>query len=145
MAVFLRVLPTRWRRGSFAYKMAAFLKVLPIRWRREVLPTRRRHFWEFYPQDDGVGVLPTIWWRVWGFCPQDGGMWVLPARWWRFWEFKIYITFTVGSTLATCPPKTLFLPPPLLAGLAPALCELFTITATISFSISSSNTPVLLF
>jgi len=28
MAAFLRVLPKRWRRGSFAYKMAAFLIVL---------------------------------------------------------------------------------------------------------------------
>jgi len=26
-AAFLRVLPTRWRRGKFAYKMAAFLTV----------------------------------------------------------------------------------------------------------------------
>ena len=34
MAAFLRVLLTRWRRGSFAYKMAAFLKVLLTRWRR---------------------------------------------------------------------------------------------------------------
>ena len=33
MAAFLRVLPTRWRRGSFAYKMVAFLRVLPTRWR----------------------------------------------------------------------------------------------------------------
>ena len=35
IAAFLRVLPMRCRRGSFAYKMAAFLRVLPTRWRRE--------------------------------------------------------------------------------------------------------------
>ena len=34
MATFLRVLQTRWHRGSFAYKMAAFLKVLLTRRRR---------------------------------------------------------------------------------------------------------------
>jgi len=35
MPRFWRVLPTRWRRGKFAYKMATFLRVLPTRWRRE--------------------------------------------------------------------------------------------------------------
>jgi len=34
-AAFLSVLPTKWRRGRFAYKMAAFLRVLPTRWRRQ--------------------------------------------------------------------------------------------------------------
>ena len=35
MAAFLRSLPTICRRGNFAYKMAAFLRVLPTRWRRQ--------------------------------------------------------------------------------------------------------------
>jgi len=57
MAAFLRVLPTRWRLGNFAYKMAAFLGVLPTKWRQ------CRVFGEFYPQDGGVGNLRTRWQR----------------------------------------------------------------------------------
>jgi len=30
----MAALPTRWRRGSFAYKIATFLGILPTRWRR---------------------------------------------------------------------------------------------------------------
>ena len=40
------VLPTRWRHGKFAYKMAA-------------MP----HWWEFYPQDGGDNQILTIMWK----------------------------------------------------------------------------------
>jgi len=51
---------------TFAYEMAAFLTVLPIRWQRGRFAYKIKampRFWEFYPQDAGVGVLPTRWRR----------------------------------------------------------------------------------
>jgi len=54
MATFLRVLPTRWRRGKFAYKMAAFLRSLPTRWRRGNFAYKMAAF---------LRVLPTRWQR----------------------------------------------------------------------------------
>jgi len=96
MAASLGVLPTRWRRGNFAYKMAAFLSF-----------TKNRAAWEIcrqdggvsksltykmaamprsecYPQDGGVKNLPTRWPRFWESYLQNGGVVVLPTRWRRF-------------------------------------------------------------
>jgi len=65
-------LPIRWRRDSFAYKMAAFLGVylqdggVPTRWRRYEQDggfTHKMATRQFCLQDDGVsGNLPTRWW-----------------------------------------------------------------------------------
>jgi len=43
MAAFLRSLPTICRRGNFAYKMAAFLRVLPTRWRWQTKRKQKQH------------------------------------------------------------------------------------------------------
>ena len=64
----MSALPTRWRRGSFAYKMTAFLGVYP---QYGGVPTKWRH----YPQDGSVLTR----WRCY---QQDGGFThKMPTRW----------------------------------------------------------------
>ena len=61
-AAFFSVLPTRWRRGNFAYKMAACLIVFPTRWRRGKFAYKMAampRFWVFYLQDGGVSEIFT--------------------------------------------------------------------------------------
>jgi len=74
MAAFLRVLPTRWRRGSFAYKMAAFLGVLLTRWRRGSFAYKMAAF---------LKVLLTRWWRGRFAYKMAAFLKVLPTRWRR--------------------------------------------------------------
>ena len=103
MAAFLRVLPTRWRRGRFAYKMAASLEGF----------THKMAACEFWLQDGGVsdsfshkmaareiclqdGVVSesfTHKMAAWENCLQDGGNAKQTKR--KQKQRRICITFTV--------------------------------------------------
>jgi len=84
MAVCVRVLPTRWRRVSFAHKMA-FLRVLPKRWQRGRFAykmaairvsesfTHKMAAWMFCLQDGGISDIFTHKMAAWEICLQDGG------------------------------------------------------------------------
>ena len=70
MVAFLRVLPTRWRRERFAYKMAAWEFCLQNGGVSECF-SHKMAAWEICLQDDGVSE----------FYPHDGGVRDLPTRW----------------------------------------------------------------
>jgi len=68
--------------GIFAYKMA-FLRVLPTRWRRERF-AYKMSAWEFCLQNGGVSESFSHKMAAWEICLQDGGnaafLSVLPTR-----------------------------------------------------------------
>jgi len=83
MAAFLRVLPTRWRRGRFAYKMAASLEGF----------THKMAACEFWLQDGGLSDSFTHKMAAWENCLQDGGNAKQTKR--KQKQRRICITFTV--------------------------------------------------
>jgi len=82
MAAFLRVLRTRWRRGS--YKMAALVFCLQDGGVSDSF-THDIAAWEICLQNGGVSDGFTHKMAAWEICLQDGGFYkrVLPTRWRR--------------------------------------------------------------